>query len=78
MNSLLYLQFMIGVLIALSSGIARAQEQVAQIYMPDGQFVNYPVRVYISGIDDSALVNPRLCLVTLKKKTLIWKTRPIL
>ncbi|MFX1554742.1 MAG: hypothetical protein ACFFBV_12505 [Promethearchaeota archaeon] len=31
--------------------------------MPDGQLFNRPVRVYVSGVDDSLLKNPRLCLV---------------
>lgn len=64
--------FIIILLLALldnSVGLANAQDQRFELYMPDGQFIDRPVRVYISGIEDSMLGKPRLCLVRLAKDT---------
>jgi len=61
-------------LLALSNGSAQAQGQKAQeknvrLYIPDGQLIDRPVRVYVLGIEDSQLVDPRLHLIRLKHLT---------
>lgn len=66
-----YVTFILILLLALSSGSAQAQEQKAQeknvrLYIPDGQLIDRPVRVYVLGIEDSQLVDPRLRLISLK------------
>lgn len=52
-----------GLLLALSPGLAQAQDRTVELYMPDGQLFDRPVRVYVSGIENSILTDPRLCCV---------------
>lgn len=78
MCSKYHITFILILLLALSNGSAQAQEQKAQeknvrLYIPDGQLIDRPVRVYVLGIEDSQLVDPRLRLIRLKHLTRLNK-----
>ncbi len=68
MHGMYRITFIIILILVLSNSLAYAQNQAVKLYIPDGQFIDRPVRVYVIGIDDALLVNPRLCLVKLKKE----------
>jgi hypothetical protein len=67
MNNGYRFTFIIILLLALSSGLVYAQDKTVELYMLDGQLFNRPVRVYVSGLVDSLLINPRLYLVSMSK-----------
>lgn len=64
MDSLYRFGFALTLLLAISSSLVQAQ--TVELYMPDGQLYSRPVRVYVSGINDSVFTNPRLYLVKMK------------
>lgn len=69
MHDLYRVTFIVIILLTLSANLTYAKDRSVEFYMPDGQFVDHPIRVYVSGVNDTLLDKARLCLVTLKKNS---------
>ena len=54
-------------ILVFTVGLVHSQDSTVELFMPDGQLHDRPVRVYVSGIDDSQPTNFRLYLVNLEK-----------
>lgn len=73
MRNLYSVMSVIMLLSLVSLGTIPARAQAVELFMPDGQMSHRPVRVYVSGIEDSLLTNLKLHLVLSRKS----KTAPI-